>query len=124
MRPECSGRYGAHGLRGREVHHEVASAQHELGLKFSLLTVMADCMQIYKHSEHPPGRQHLRQDQANLHAEASIYGDNGSGMHYQSIWKGGKPVFAGNKYADLSETCLSYIAGIIKHAKAINALPT
>src|SRR6201986_1880864 len=43
-------------------------------------------------------------------------------MHcHQSIWKGGKPVFAGNKYSDLSEICLSYIAGIIKHAKAINA---
>jgi hypothetical protein len=43
-------------------------------------------------------------------------------MHvHQSIWKDGKPVFAGNKYADLSDTCLSYIAGVIKHAKAINA---
>jgi glutamine synthetase len=51
-----------------------------------------------------------------------IYGDNGSGMHcHQSIWKAGKPVFAGNKYADLSDTCLHYIAGVIKHAKAINA---
>ena len=51
-----------------------------------------------------------------------VFGDNGSGMHvHQSIWKGGKPVFAGNKYADLSETCLYYIGGILKHAKAINA---
>src|ERR671929_225858 len=51
-----------------------------------------------------------------------IYGDNGSGMHcHQSIWKGGKPTFAGNKYSDLSDTCLWYIAGIIKHARAINA---
>jgi glutamine synthetase len=51
-----------------------------------------------------------------------VFGDNGSGMHvHQSIWNGDTPVFAGNKYADLSETCLSYIAGILKHAKAINA---
>src|SRR5258705_450981 len=55
-------------------------------------------------------------------AEFFVFGDNGSGMHcHQSIWKEGKPVFAGNKYADLSEICLSYIAGVIKHAKAINA---
>src|ERR1700743_1934751 len=54
-----------------------------------------------------------------------VYGDNGSGMHcHQSIWKGGKPVFAGNKYSDLSETCLSYIAGVIKHAQASNASAT
>ena len=51
-----------------------------------------------------------------------IFGDNGSGMHvHQSIWKGGKPTFAGNKYADLSQECLWYIGGIIKHAKSLNA---
>jgi len=100
-------------------HHEVASAQHELGLKFSPLTVMADRLQIYKY---------CITQVANVYGKTAtfmpkpVYGDNGSGMHcHQSIWKAGKPVFAGNKYADLSETCLSYIAGIIKHAKAINA---
>src|SRR5262249_12658021 len=51
-----------------------------------------------------------------------VYGDNGSGMHcHQSIWKEGKPTFAGNKYADLSDTALQYIGGILKHARTINA---
>jgi glutamine synthetase len=100
-------------------HHEVGSAQHELGLKFAPLTVMADRMQIYKY---------CIQQVAQIYGKTAtfmpkpIYGDNGSGMHcHQSIWKGGKPLFGGNKYADLSETCLHYIAGIIKHARTINA---
>jgi len=51
-----------------------------------------------------------------------VFGDNGSGMHtHQSIWKGSTPVFAGDKYADLSDYALWYIAGILKHAKALNA---
>src|SRR3546814_13235303 len=51
-----------------------------------------------------------------------VYGDNGSGMHcHQSIWKAGKPLFAGSGYADLSDTALYYIGGIIKHARALNA---
>ena len=51
-----------------------------------------------------------------------VYGDNGTGMHvHMSIWKGGKPTFAGNEYAGLSESCLFFIGGIIKHAKSLNA---
>jgi glutamine synthetase len=52
-----------------------------------------------------------------------IFGDNGSGMHtHQSIWKGGQPLFAGDKYAGISDTCLHYIGGILKHAPALCAI--
>ena len=51
-----------------------------------------------------------------------IFGDNGSGMHtHQSLWKGGKPLFAGNKYGGLSDIALWYIGGVLKHARALNA---
>jgi glutamine synthetase len=119
MRSEMLGAMAKMGVKVEKHHHEVASAQHELGMKFDTLTLMADQMQIYKY---------CIQQVAHIYGKTAtfmpkpVYGDNGSGMHcHQSIWKGGKPVFAGNKYADLSETCLHYIGGIIKHAKAINA---
>jgi glutamine synthetase len=119
MRSEMLGAMARMGCKVEKHHHEVASAQHELGLKFMPLTHMADQMQIYKY---------CITQVANIYGKTAtfmpkpVYGDNGSGMHcHQSIWKDGKPVFAGNKYADLSETCLHYIAGIIRHAKAINA---
>ncbi len=101
-------------------HHEVAPSQHELGFDFSTLTFTADNIQKYKYVIH---------NVANTYGKSvtfmpkPIHGDNGSGMHvHQSIWKGGKPLFAGNGYADLSEMCLYYIGGIIKHAKALNAI--
>ncbi|MCC7428444.1 MAG: type I glutamate--ammonia ligase [Alphaproteobacteria bacterium] len=100
-------------------HHEVAQSQHELGIKFSTMLRMADHMQIYKYVIHNVAHAYGK---TATFMPKPIYGDNGSGMHvHQSIWKKGKPLFAGNGYADLSETALHYIGGIIKHAKALNA---
>ena len=107
------------GIEPEKHHHEVAPSQHELGMKFSTLTTMADRLQIYKY---------IAQQVAAGYGKTAtfmpkpIFGDNGSGMHvHQSVWKDGQPLFAGDRYADLSETCLYYIGGVIKHAKAINA---
>jgi glutamine synthetase len=107
------------GLGVEKHHHEVAPAQAELGFVFSTLVSTADQMQIYKY---------VVQNVANQYGKTATFmpkpvmGDNGSGMHtHQSLWKNERPLFAGNLYADLSETALYYIGGIIKHAKAINA---
>ncbi|MGV6802339.1 MAG: type I glutamate--ammonia ligase [bacterium] len=107
------------GLEPEKHHHEVAPSQHELGMKFSTLTKMADRMQMYKYIVHQVSAAYGR---TATFMPKPVYNDNGSGMHvHQSIWRDGNPVFAGNKYADLSDTCLHYIGGIIKHARAINA---
>lgn len=107
------------GIEPEKHHHEVAPSQHELGMKFSTLTTMADRLQIYKYIVHQVAAGYGK---SATFMPKPIYGDNGSGMHvHQSIWKDGQPLFAGDRYADLSETCLYYIGGIIKHAKAINA---
>jgi glutamine synthetase len=106
------------GCEPEKHHHEVAPAQHELGLKFSTLTKMADRMQIYKYVVCQVAAAYGK---TATFMPKPIYGDNGSGMHcHQSIWKNGQPLFAGTGYADLSQTCLHYIGGIIKHAKSIN----
>ncbi|MFV0368232.1 MAG: type I glutamate--ammonia ligase, partial [Hyphomicrobiaceae bacterium] len=100
-------------------HHEVASAQHELGVKFGPMIQMADGLQIYKYVVHNVAQAYGK---TATFMPKPVFGDNGSGMHvHQSIWKGETPMFAGNLYADLSEMCLHYIGGILKHAKAINA---
>jgi glutamine synthetase len=107
------------GVSVEKHHHEVASAQHELGIKFGPMITMADHLQIYKYVVHQVAQAYGK---TATFMPKPVFGDNGSGMHvHQSIWKGGEPMFAGNKYADLSDTCLFYIGGILKHAKAINA---
>ncbi|MEK9921292.1 MAG: type I glutamate--ammonia ligase [Rhodospirillales bacterium] len=107
------------GLDVEKHHHEVAPAQHELGVKFNTLLGSADGMQVYKYVVHQVAHSYGK---TATFMPKPVSGDNGSGMHvHQSIWKDGQPTFAGTGYADLSETCLHYIGGIIKHAKALNA---
>ncbi len=107
------------GLPCDKHHHEVAAAQHELGLTFGTLVQTADRMQIYKYVVHMVAQAYGK---TATFMPKPIKSDNGSGMHtHMSIWTKGKPTFAGNGYAGLSDTCLYFIGGVIKHAKALNA---
>jgi glutamine synthetase len=100
-------------------HHEVAPSQCELGFVYDTLVATADNVQKYKYVVHNVAHSYGK---TATFMPKPIKGDNGSGMHvHQSIWKGDVPLFAGNSYAGLSEECLYYIGGIIKHAKALNA---
>jgi glutamine synthetase len=107
------------GLPMDKHHHEVAAAQHELGLTFGTLTQTADRMQVYKYVVHQVANAYGK---TATFMPKPIKEDNGSGMHtHLSIWNGSTPLFAGNGYAGLSELALYFIGGVIKHAKAVNA---
>lgn len=107
------------GMKVDKHHHEVASCQHELGLIFDTLTKQGDELQKYKYVIHNVADAYGK---SATFMPKPIYGDNGTGMHVNmSIWKDGKPLFAGDKYADLSQEALYFIGGILKHAKALNA---
>ncbi len=121
MRNEMSQVLESVGIPVEVHHHEVAGAgQCEIGTKFSTLVERADWTLLQKY---------VIQNVANAYGKTATFmpkpyaGDNGSGMHvHQSVWKDGKNLFAGDGYAGLSEFALYYIGGIIKHARALNAI--
>ena len=119
IRAEMLTTMAAMGIPIDKHHHEVAPAQQELGVTFDTMVVCADDVQKYKYAVHQVAHSYGKS--ATFMPKPVMF-DNGSGMHtHQSIWKDGKPLFAGTGYADLSETALFYIGGIIKHARALNA---
>ncbi|OGW67318.1 MAG: type I glutamate--ammonia ligase [Nitrospirae bacterium RIFCSPLOWO2_02_FULL_62_14] len=109
------------GIPVEKHHHEVATAgQAEIDLRFDSLVVMADKMMMYKYIVKNVARRHHK---TVTFMPKPLFGDNGSGMHtHQSIWKEGKPLFAGKEYAGVSQLCLHYIGGILKHAPALAAI--
>ena len=108
------------GIQVEKHHHEVATAgQAEIDMRYDSLTRMADKMMLYKYICKNVA---LRYGKTVTFMPKPIFGDNGSGMHvHQSIWKAEQPLFAGNKYAGVSDMCLHYIGGILKHASALCA---
>ena len=108
------------GIATEKHHHEVATAgQAEIDIRFDSLVRTADKMMMFKYIVKNVARRHGK---TATFMPKPIFGDNGSGMHtHQSIWKDGKPLFAGKEYAGVSQLCLNYIGGILKHAPALAA---
>jgi glutamine synthetase len=101
-------------------HHEVATAgQAEIDLRFNTLLKSADWMMLYKYIIRNVAYQHGK---TVTFMPKPIFADNGSGMHtHQSLWQGGKPLFAGDKYAGLSQMALWYAGGLLKHGPSLAA---
>ncbi|HEV8487435.1 MAG TPA: type I glutamate--ammonia ligase [Blastocatellia bacterium] len=108
------------GLHVECHHHEVATGgQCEIDFRFSTLLGTADNLQIFKYTVKNTAK---RAGKTATFMPKPLYGDNGNGMHcHQSLWKGETPLFAGDRYAGISEMALHYIGGILKHAPALAA---
>jgi glutamine synthetase len=109
------------GLQIECHHHEVATGgQCEIDQRFDTLVKSADNMMLYKYIVRNVAYQYGK---TVTFMPKPLFGDNGSGMHtHQSLWKDGKPLFAGDGYAGLSQVALWYIGGLLKHARALSAI--
>lgn len=108
------------GMIVERQHHEVGSAQGEINWKFDRMLETADNMMWFKYIVKNVARRHGK---TATFMPKPIFGDNGSGMHcHMSLWKDGQPLFAGDKYAGLSQTALHFMGGILKHAPATCAI--
>ncbi len=109
------------GIRVEAQHHEVATAgQGEIDMRFDSLVKMADKLMWYKYVLKNVAH---RNNKTLTFMPKPLFNDNGTGMHtHQSLWKDGQPLFAGDGYAGVSQMCLHYIGGILKHAPALCAL--
>ena len=108
------------GIAIERQHHEVATAgQAEIDMRFDSLVKMGDKLMWFKYIAKNVAK---RWRKTVTFMPKPVFGDNGSGMHvHQSIWKGGKPLFAGGEYGGMSQLAMYYIGGILKHARALNA---
>ncbi len=119
MRAEMLTVMGEMGVETDKHHHHVAPAQNEIGLNGATALLAADAVQVCKYVVHNVAHSYGK---TATFMPKPVLDDNGSGMHaHQSLWKGGKPLFAGGGYADLSDLALFYLGGVIKHASAISA---
>ncbi|HWV99495.1 MAG TPA: type I glutamate--ammonia ligase [Candidatus Acidoferrum sp.] len=109
------------GVKIERQHHEVATGgQAEIDYRFETLVKSADAMMVYKHVVKNTAKKHGK---TACFMPKPLFGDNGSGMHtHQSLWKKGKPLFAGKEYGGLSELALYYVGGLLKHARALCAI--
>ena len=121
IRNEACDLMAAFGMTIEKHHHEVATAgQGEIDIRYAPLLEQADNVMVYKYIVKNVARRHGK---VATFMPKPLFGDNGSGMHcHQSIWKDGEPLFAGDGYAGISDMCLAYIGGLLKHGPSLMAI--
>lgn len=108
------------GIMVERQHHEVAAGQCEINFRYDTMVDVADKLMWFKYIVKNVARRHGK---SATFMPKPIFGDNGSGMHvHMSLWKNGEPLFAGDRYAGLSDTALHFIGGVLKHAPSTCAI--